>query len=148
MPEFHIPSFQFRRMENACCQVGKNERGGVEGYLWKPGKNGEAEWNRCPGHVKNLQPFNVTMDEIKNERQPDGRTNDVLVAFMSAHESGQHESQSAYERGIGRQAKRMQIKVRKQAGQSIVDKQIEIESKCIRKQRKNDQVRGIKRLVE
>jgi len=78
------------------------------------------------------------MDEIKNERQPDGRTNDVLVAFVSTHESGDHKSQSAYECGISLQAKRMQIKIREQAGESIVDKQIEIESESIRKKRKND----------
>ena len=80
------------------------------------------------------------MDKIKNEWQPDGRTNDVLVPFVSAHESRDHESQPAYECGIGRQAKRVQIKVREQPGKSIVDKQIQIESECIRKKRKNDQI--------
>src|SRR6516164_1561803 len=88
------------------------------------------------------------MDKIKNERQPDGRTNDVLMSLVSAHESGDHESQSAYECGIGGQAKRMQKKVREQPREGIVSKQIEIESECIRKKRKNDQIWRIKRLVE
>ena len=42
----------------------------------------------------------------------------------------------------------MQKKVREQPRESIVSKQIEIESECIRKKRKNDQIWRIKRLVE
>ena len=88
------------------------------------------------------------MDEAEYKRQPDSRTDDIFVTFVRAHESAHHESQSANERGISRKTERTQIKVHEQPPECIMDKQIQIETEGIGKQRENDQAGGIERLIK
>ena len=70
------------------------------------------------------------------------------MTFVSTHESANHENQAADKRRKCRQAKRAQIKIREQTSERIVDEQVKIEAECIWEKRENDQIGGIKRLIQ
>ena len=116
--------------------------------MWKTGKDRKTQWNSCASDGKDLQPFDAPVDEKKNERQPDSGTDDVFVTFVGAHESAHHENESTDKRRICRQAKRAKIKVGEKTGKRVMDKQVKIESERIWEKRKNDQIQGIKRLIQ